>query len=433
MARTSANPRINNRTVRAKLKVRTDPHWHLIAEGQHLGYRKTADNQGTWIARHYSRDHGRRFHALGSTDDTAPSDGIHVLSFSDALQAAQTWIGTLAHVDAGDLTTGSYTVKKLTADYLADRQRETRKDLSRTRSVIDTHILPTLGSIEVAKLTHGKVKVWRDEIADAGPRVRVPKGEQPASRTIDTQDTDAIRKRHATANRIFTVLRAALNFGYRRNRIATKAAWEKISPFRQVDAPKVRYLSIDECKRLIEACPADFRRLVRGALYTGMRYSELTALRVNAFNRASNTIHVAESKSGKSRFIALTDEGTSFFSSVAEGKAEGAFLFRHDDGRHKGEPWEHTQQTYWMNEACREAKISPAISFHILRHTYASQLAMNNTPMPVIAAQLGHADTRMTERHYAHLGRSYVADVVRANLPSFGFEVARPKLVRKSA
>ena len=41
--------------------------------------------------------------------------------------------------------------------------------------------------------------------------------------------------------------------------------------------------------------------------------------------------------------------------------------------------------------------------------------------MGVIAAQLGHADTRMTERHYAHLAPNYVAETVRASLPKFGF------------
>ena len=40
--------------------------------------------------------------------------------------------------------------------------------------------------------------------------------------------------------------------------------------------------------------------------------------------------------------------------------------------------------------------------------------------MAVIAAQLGHADTRMTERHYAHLSRSYVADTVRAAFGEMG-------------
>jgi hypothetical protein len=37
--------------------------------------------------------------------------------------------------------------------------------------------------------------------------------------------------------------------------------------------------------------------------------------------------------------------------------------------------------------------------------------------MGVIAAQLGHADTRMTEKHYAHLAPSYIAQTIRANFP----------------
>ena len=55
-----------------------------------------------------------------------------------------------------------------------------------------------------------------------------------------------------------------------------------------------------------------------------------------------------------------------------------------------------------------------------MRHSYASALAGKGVPMGVIAAQLGHADTRMTEKHYAHLAPSHVADVIRAALPAFG-------------
>jgi hypothetical protein len=40
--------------------------------------------------------------------------------------------------------------------------------------------------------------------------------------------------------------------------------------------------------------------------------------------------------------------------------------------------------------------------------------------MGVIAAQLGHQDTRMTEKHYAHLAPSYVADTIRAHFPILG-------------
>jgi integrase len=57
---------------------------------------------------------------------------------------------------------------------------------------------------------------------------------------------------------------------------------------------------------------------------------------------------------------------------------------------------------------------------HVLRHTHGSTLAMRGVPMGVIAEQLGHADTRMTEKHYAHLAPSYVADTIRAHFPTLG-------------
>jgi len=49
-----------------------------------------------------------------------------------------------------------------------------------------------------------------------------------------------------------------------------------------------------------------------------------------------------------------------------------------------------------------------------------STLAMRGVPLPVIAKQLGRADTRMTEKHYAHLSPNYIADTIRANFPKFG-------------
>ncbi len=38
---------------------------------------------------------------------------------------------------------------------------------------------------------------------------------------------------------------------------------------------------------------------------------------------------------------------------------------------------------------------------------------MRGVPMAVVAAQLSHANLRITIRHYAHLAPSYVADTVR--------------------
>ena len=42
--------------------------------------------------------------------------------------------------------------------------------------------------------------------------------------------------------------------------------------------------------------------------------------------------------------------------------------------------------------------------------------------MAVIARQLGHADTRMTEKHYAHLAPNYAADTISGSFPRLASE-----------
>ena len=101
---------------------------------------------------------------------------------------------------------------------------------------------------------------------------------------------------------------------------------------------------------------------------------------------------------------------------AAAGKARGDILLTRADGR----LWAKSHQQRPLALACQRAKISPAVSFHVLRHTHGSLLAMKGVPMPVIAQQLGHADTRMTEKHYAHLSRSYVTDAILENFPRLG-------------
>lgn len=190
-------------------------------------------------------------------------------------------------------------------------------------------------------------------------------------------------------------------------------AWRKIKPFREADAAVVHFLSADDCRGLINACQGAFRNLVKGALLTGCRYGELTRMRVSDFNAEAGTITVRESKAGKPRHVALTDEGRELFSLLAAGRTGRDLVFTRDDSA----AWGMAHQALPLSEACARAKIEPPATFHILRHTYASALAGRGVPMGVIAAQLGHADTRMTEKHYAHLSPNYVADTIRAALP----------------
>jgi integrase len=91
----------------------------------------------------------------------------------------------------------------------------------------------------------------------------------------------------------------------------------------------------------------------------------------------------------------LPDEGQQLFADLTAGKLGSDPIFPRADGG----VWGKSHQLRPMREACRSAKIKPEISFHVLRHTHGSALAMRGVPMGVIAEQLGHADTRMTEKH----------------------------------
>jgi hypothetical protein len=88
--------------------------------------------------------------------------------------------------------------------------------------------------------------------------------------------------------------------------------------------------------------------------------------------------------------------------------------------RSNGKPWGKSEQQRPLSTACAAARIDPPVNFHGLRHTYASRLAMRGVPLAVIATQLGHADTRMVEKHYGHLAPSYVADTVRTAFGTLG-------------
>src|ERR1700730_5781281 len=105
--------------------------------------------------------------------------------------------------------------------------------------------------------------------------------------------------RRATANRNLTILRAALNQAFRDGKVASDVPWRTVKPFREVDAPRLRYFTKDEVTRLTNAAQGNFRNLVLAALHTGCRYGELPRLRGGDFNPDSGTLFVGRSKSGK--------------------------------------------------------------------------------------------------------------------------------------
>ena len=236
-----------------------------------------------------------------------------------------------------------------------------------------------------------------------------------------SDDDDNRRRRRSSANRVLTILKGALNRAWRDGKVPSDTAWRRVEPFEGVDAARIRYLTIEDAKRLINASDPEFRPLVEAALQTGARYGELARLVVSDFNPDSGTIAIRQSKSGKPRHVVITDEGVEFFMQLTTGRSGDAPLIR----KANGSTWRMSHQGRPMADACANAKIKPPINFHGLRHTYASLAIMNGAPLLVVAKNLGHADTRMVEKHYGHLAPSYIADAIRAGAPRFGFKTAK--------
>ena len=78
-----------------------------------------------------------------------------------------------------------------------------------------------------------------------------------------------------------------------------------------------------------------------------------------------------------------------------------------------------------MRAACSGAQIAPAVSFHALRHTWASLATMAGVPLLVVARNLGHVDTRMVEKHYGHLTQSFITEAIHASAPRFGGKISK--------
>jgi integrase len=433
MARLVRDAKLETRTARARLPIGPKPYFRRLEIGFHLGYRRLSSG-GTWIARRFAQDGRYREIRLGAADDTQDGDGVSILDYGQAQKVAREWWrAELRREEGHDTRTGPFTVADAIAEYLKDFERRGGRSVYHTRRSAETHILPALGTALVAKLTARKIEDWHRDLAEKPALARTKPGRKPNHRKAD-KSADGVRKRRATANRILTVLKAALNHAWKAGHVASDDAWRRVKPFRAVETARVRYLSEAECVLLVNVCESAFRILVRGAMLTGCRYSELASMQASYFNADAGVVTVRESKAGKPRHVVLTDEGQRLFARLTAGKLASDPIFTRADGG----MWGKSHQLRPMLEACRRAKIKPEISFHVLRHTHGSALAMKGVPMGVIAEQLGHADTRMTEKHYAHLAPSYVADTIRAHFPTLGIAedrdvVSLPATLKRSA
>lgn len=406
---------LENRSGRMKFKPGPKTYWRTIVGTMALGYqRRHAGSAGRWIARSYVGDEKYRQTPVASADDYEASNGDTILTYAEAAEKVRQ-----SHHTSQDRPLSILTVSDAVSDYVAwlKTHKATGHETEQRAAKL---ILPTLGKIRLSDLTTTQLTRWRDALAEQPALIRsrpgTPQNYRPAPTTAEGS-----RARRATVNRTLVILRAALNKSFVDGHVTSDITWRRVKPFKQTVAARPGYLTAQEAARLVNSADPDFRLLVRGALETGCRYSELATAKVRDFQNGK--LHIPKSKSGRSRDVVLSDDGVRFFESITVGRGGEEPIFLHN-----GRAWRKSEQARPMKVACGNAQITTAISFHSLRHTWASLAVMGGMPLIVVAKNLGHRDTRMVEQHYGHLREDFIDRAVKDHAPRFGLDQPTAKV-----
>lgn len=205
--------------------------------------------------------------------------------------------------------------------------------------------------------------------------------------------------KRTTAARVLELLRRSINFGVKRGHISSMTF--------KIEIPKLNNqttedLRPDQIKRLMEVLDQEedqtAANIMRLALVTGMRRSEIFKLQWADIDSQRGFINLQDPKGGTNQVIPLNDSAKAIFKNINQTE-ENLFVF---PGKEKG--------THLTD--CRKSfkRISEAAKFpegfrplHGLRHTYASMLASSGqVDLFTLQKLLTHKSPLMTQR-YAHL------------------------------
>jgi integrase len=226
-----------------------------------------------------------------------------------------------------------------------------------------------------------------------------------------------------TFNRSRTVLALIFKLGIENQKIEANPA--KLLKRRREPDGRVRFLNQhepDEEVRLRAAIAERFPEHMDEldiALNTGMRRSE-QYLRIDwpCVDLLRRDLYVPKTKNGASRHIPLNPEAVSAFKNLfARTKGKGP-IFATKRGR---EPKPLLGPRHWFEDAMTDAKVKK-LTWHDLRHTFASRLVMAGVDLRTVAELMGHKKIQMTMR-YAHLAPAHkLAAVQRLSSYNAGVE-----------
>lgn len=166
-------------------------------------------------------------------------------------------------------------------------------------------------------------------------------------------------------------------------------------------------LSKEEVKRMIDKTLNPKRKTIIQLLYgTGMRVSEICALKMRDIDFERNSIHIKCAKGAKDRMGMLPHTCREVLLKQQALKTPNTHVFT---GRSGEKIHERSIQAI-IKQAATRAGISKRVSPHTLRHSFATHLLESGTDIRYIQKLLGHSKLQTTER-YTHVTDSALSRI----------------------
>lgn len=167
-------------------------------------------------------------------------------------------------------------------------------------------------------------------------------------------------------------------------------------------------LSKDEITKIFSSEKNPKHRLLLMLVYSsGLRVSEVVALKKEHIDLSRKVIYIRQGKGRKDRSTILADKAAQFISEYCDFYGIQTWLF---PGQPLTRPLTIRSAQHIFDKAVRHAEIPKKISIHSLRHTFATHLLESGTDIRYIQSLLGHANIRTTER-YTHVARRSLLNI----------------------
>ncbi|MBS3737812.1 tyrosine-type recombinase/integrase [Mesohalobacter halotolerans] len=177
-------------------------------------------------------------------------------------------------------------------------------------------------------------------------------------------------------------------------------SWTIPRPKKEKTLPKV--LSVDECRRIIEAVKQPKHKLILLLAYgAGMRVSEICDLRWTDIDFTEHKILVKSGKGKKDRQVMLPYSIVEYFNTYKELYTTKNYVF---EGQIKGQPYSTESCRSIMRRALKSAGINKKVNIHSLRHSFATHLLEAGTDIRFIQKLLGHNSIKTTTI-YTHVSQ----------------------------